>query len=39
MAREAEQLRDEALTNYENAITSEEQSLILVELKAALNRR
>ena len=38
-AREAEQLRDEALTSYENAGTPEEQRHILVELKAALNRR
>ena len=39
LAREAEQLRDEALSSYENAGTTREQSHILVEPKAALNRR
>lgn len=38
-AREAEHLRDEALTNYETARTPEKQNRILVELKAALNCR
>ena len=38
-AREAEQLRDEALINFENARTPEEQHHIFVELKSALNHR
>ena len=33
-AREAEHLRNEALTNYKNARTSEMQSHILVELES-----
>lgn len=38
-AREAEQLRDEALVSYEKAQTPENQRRILAELKSALNCR
>lgn len=38
-AREAEQLRDEALASYENAGTPQEQNHILMDLKSVLNRR